>query len=96
MVVIWSNSAKAELRKAYEYIALDSPQNAKTVRDTLIDLSIELSQHPEKHPADKFKKGNDGSWRAFEKYHYRITYRILKDQIRIVRMRHTRKSPVNY
>jgi len=96
MVVVWSNSAKAELRRAYEYIALDSLQNAKIVRDTLIDLTIELHKYPEKHPADKFKKNNDGTWRAFEKYHYRVSYRILKDQIRIVRMRHTSKSPLSY
>ncbi|WP_442591554.1 type II toxin-antitoxin system RelE/ParE family toxin [Pedobacter sp. AW31-3R] len=96
MVVVWSNSAKAELKKAYEYIALDSLQNAKTVRDTLIDLTIELPNHPEKYPSDKLKKDNDGTWRAFEKYHYRISYRILKDQIRIIRMRHTSKSPLNY
>nr|WP_294876771.1 type II toxin-antitoxin system RelE/ParE family toxin [uncultured Pedobacter sp.] len=96
MVVVWSNSAKAELKKAYEYIALDSLQNAKMVRDTLIDLTLDLPKHPEKHPEDKFKKDNDGAWRAFEKYHYRISYRILKDQIRIVRMRHTSKSPLNY
>lgn len=96
MVVVWSDSAKAELKKAYEYIALDSLQNAKMVRDTLIDLTIELPKNPEKYPSDKFKKENDGTWRAFEKYHYRISYRILKDQIRIVRMRHTSKSPLKY
>jgi len=61
MVVVWSNSAKAALRKAYEYIALDSPENAKMVRDTLIDLSIELPKHPKKYPADKFKENNDGT-----------------------------------
>ncbi|WP_184543139.1 type II toxin-antitoxin system RelE/ParE family toxin [Mucilaginibacter sp. FT3.2] len=96
MVVVWSNSAKTELRKAYQYIALDSLQNAIMVRDTLIDSTIELSKNPGKHPADKFKKDNDGTWRAFEKHHYRISYRILKDQIRIVRMRHTSRSPLNY
>ena len=66
------------------------------VRDALIDLTIGLPKHPEKYPSDKFKNDNDGTWRAFEKYHYRITYRILKDEIRIVRMRHTSKSPLNY
>ncbi|MFD1257920.1 type II toxin-antitoxin system RelE/ParE family toxin [Mucilaginibacter terrae] len=96
MVVVWSNSAKAELKKAYEYIALDSLQNAQIVRDTLIDLTIALPKNPEKHPLDQFKKDNDGSWRAFEKYHYRISYRILNEQIRIVRLRHTSKSPLLY
>ncbi|EOR95602.1 plasmid stabilization system [Arcticibacter svalbardensis MN12-7] len=96
MVVVWSNSAKAELRRAYEYITFDSLQNAQLVRDTLIDLTIDLAEHPEKYALDKFKKDNDGTWRAFEKYHYRVSYRILKDQIRIVRMRHTSKSPLTY
>ena len=96
MVVVWSNNAKAELRKAYEYIALDSLENAELVRDTLIDLTIELPKHPDKYPLDKFKTDNDGTWRAFEIYHYRISYRILKDQIRIVRLRHTSMSPQNY
>lgn len=96
MVVVWSNSAKKELRKAYEYIALDSLQNAQLVRDTIIDLTIELAIHPEKHPLDKFKNDNDGNWRAFEKYNYRVSYRILENQIRIVRIRHTSRSPLNY
>lgn len=96
MVVVWSNSAKAELKKVYEYIALDSLENAAMVKDSLIDLTIELPEHPEKYPADKFKKDNDGNWRAFEVYHYRISYRILKDQIRVVRLRHTSRSPLNY
>jgi plasmid stabilization system protein ParE len=96
MVVVWSDSAKAALRKAFDYIALDSIQNAQIFRGTLIDLTIDLSENPEKHPLDKFKKENDGTWRAFEKHHYRISYRIIKNQIRVVRMRHTSKSPLTY
>jgi addiction module RelE/StbE family toxin len=96
MVVVWSKSAKAELKKAFDYIALDSLQNAQIVRDELIDATIELAKNPEKHPFDQFKTENDGSWRAFEKHHYRISYRILKSEIRIVRLRHTSRSPLNY
>ena len=40
MVVVWSNSAKVELRKAFEYIALESLQNAQMIRDTLIVLPL--------------------------------------------------------
>jgi len=50
MVVVWSKSAKAELKKAFEYIALDSRQNAELVRDTLIDMTVDLSSNPDKHP----------------------------------------------
>jgi len=96
MVVVWSDSAKAALKKAYLYITLDSLQNAQMVRDELIDLTINLPENPEKYPPDKFKKDNDGTWRAFEKHHYRISYRVLKNQIRVVRMRHTSQSPLTY
>lgn len=96
MVVAWSKRAIAELLKAYEYIYQDSPKNAAKVRDEIIDLTIELSKHPEAYPPDKYKKNNDGNWRAFEKYRYRISYRIMKKEIRIVRMRHTSRSPLYY
>jgi len=96
MVVVWSDRAKADLQKAYDYIALDSVKNASLVRDTLIDLTAELAADPEKYPLDKFKEGNNGKWRALEKYHYRISYRVTKDLIRIARMRHTKRSPYWY
>lgn len=76
MVVLWSNSAKAELRKAFEYIALDSVQNAELVKNGVIDATIQLAEKPEKYPPDKYKINNDGSWRAFEKYNYRISYKL--------------------
>jgi plasmid stabilization system protein ParE len=96
MVTIWSKRAKTELQKAYLYILMDSVQNAEMVRDDIIDLTIDLAKSPEKHPLDKFKKDNDGTWRAFEKHHYRISYRITPNQIRIVRLRHTSKSPLKF
>jgi len=96
VVTVWSKRARAELQKAYLYILLDSLQNAEMVRDEIIDLTIDLPNHPEKHPLDKFKKDNDGTWRAFEKHHYRISYRITPMEIRIVRLRHTSKSPLNF
>ncbi|MDB4918755.1 type II toxin-antitoxin system RelE/ParE family toxin [Mucilaginibacter sp.] len=96
MVVVWSKSAKAELKKAYLYILLDSLQNAELVRDDIINLTIDLRKYPEKYPLDIFKKNNDGTWRSFEKHHYRISYRITPNEIRIVRLRHTSRSPLNF
>ncbi len=96
MVTVWSNSAKRQLQKAYEYIKLDSLQNAVNVRNEIISRSVELAANPEIFPADKYKQNNDGSYRAFELYSYRISYKIQEDQIRIVRLRHTSRSPKNY
>ena len=96
MVTVWSDHAKGELKRAYDYILQDSPQNAAKVRDEIIDISIELAKHPERFPPDKYKKDNDGNWRAFEKHRYRVVYRIMAKEIRIVRMRHTSRTPLSY
>lgn len=66
------------------------------VIDELILLADKLPDQPEVFPPDKFKKNNDGSWRAFEKFRYRISYRITLKEIRIVRLRHTSRSPLAY
>ncbi len=95
-MVVWSKTASFQLRKAYNYIIKDSFQNGQIVRDEIIALTINLANHPEKYPLDRFKKNNDGSFRAFEIHHYRISYRILKSQIIIVRLRHTSMSPLLY
>ena len=94
MVAVWSKRARAGLLKAYKYIYKDSPQNAVKVRDEIIDVTINLSKHPEFYPPDKFKKDNDGRWRAFELHKYRISYLITKQKyelyaygIQVVRLR---------
>lgn len=96
MVTIWSRQAMAELKRAYEYILQDSPQNAVQVKNEIIDITIDLPKHPQKYPPDKYKENNDGTWRAFEKYSYRISYRIMPDEIRIVRLRHVGRNPLSY
>ncbi len=96
MVIFWESEAKRELRRAYEYILQDSFQNAVTVRQAIIDEVLSLPSNPQKFNLDKYKKNNDGSWRAFEKYRYRISYRVKKNEIRIVRLRHTSRSPQTY
>jgi len=69
MVTVWTPKAIAELRKAFDYISLDSSQNAQKFVDEIITLADKIPAHPEMFPSDKYKKANDGTWRAFEKYH---------------------------
>lgn len=96
MVIVWNNTAKNEFRKAYQYIAGDSFQNAENFKKEMVAAILALTEFPERYRTDKYKKNNDGTWRAFEKHRYRISYRILKNEIRIVRMRHTSRSPLMY
>ncbi len=96
MVTVWSKKATLQLQQAFDFIKQDSLQNAEKVRDEIIDITIDIVNHPEKYSLDKYKTTNDGSYRSFEIHRYRISYRITKDFIRIVRMRHTSRSPLNY
>jgi len=96
MVTRWSRIAESQLKKAFEYIRKDSYQNAIKVRQDIVAMSESLSVNPERFPPDKFKMNNDGSYRAFELHHYRISYVILKEVVLIVRLRHTAMSPLLY
>jgi addiction module RelE/StbE family toxin len=94
--IIFDNDAKQQLRKAIEYIRKDSVQNAEKVKNAIINSIKELSKNPEMHPLDKYRLNNDGNFRAYEIYKYRITYHLSAKQIRIIRIRHTKMNPLTY
>lgn len=94
--VNWNTSALAKLHEICNYIRQDSPQNAVMVRKELLTITRSLAAQPEKFPLDKYKTGNDGTYRAFEKYRYRVIYRVLKTEVKIINIRHTSMNPVEY
>jgi plasmid stabilization system protein ParE len=94
--VVWSPRAMQQLEKAYEYILKDSFQNAEKVREDILDSTRKIVNHPEIYAPDKYRKNNDGSFRAYELHHYRIAYQITTDKIIIVRVRHTKMEPRQY
>ncbi|WP_369427811.1 type II toxin-antitoxin system RelE/ParE family toxin [Membranihabitans maritimus] len=55
-----------------------------------------MADHPGKYPPDKFKTDNDGSYRAFEKFSYRVAYKIKEKEIAILRIRHVKQEPKEY
>lgn len=96
MQVIWSLPAQRHLMECYEYILLDSYQNAEKVKNDILSSTNKLAKHPEIHPVDKFKKENDGSFRAYEIHHYRIAYKVEEQRVIIIRVRHTNMEPLPY
>ncbi|MCY7311924.1 MAG: type II toxin-antitoxin system RelE/ParE family toxin [Bacteroidota bacterium] len=94
--VIWPLPAQTQLAEIYKYILKSSYQNAEKVKADILASSRKLPANPEMYPADKYRKDNDGSFRAYELYHYRIAYRITEQEIIIVRVRHTAIEPRNY
>lgn len=88
----WPLKVQRQLEKAYNYILADSFQNAEKLKNDILLSTRKLSANPEMYPLDK----NDGSFRAYELHHYRISYRILQNEIVIVRIRHTSMKPKKY
>ena len=92
----WNKSAFKQFDDAVAYIEKDSTVNGEKFRtDILFKIDL-LLKHPERYAPDKYKSKNDGSFRAFELHHYRISYRYIKDEVRILRIRHTKMNPKNY
>jgi plasmid stabilization system protein ParE len=95
-VVVWNIRASIYFRKAYEYIMDESYTNAEKVRNGIVKVIDNLPANPGKYLLDKFKKNNQGNYRAFEKYSYRIAYKHTDNEVRIIRMRHVKQEPKEY
>ena len=95
--VVWDTEARAYFKEAIKFIRKKSPQGAETVKKTIlqgIDLLAEgRVLHFEK---DRLKAENDGEYRAFVSYDYRITYKITPENIQVLRVRHTSQEPFEY
>lgn len=92
----WDVDARLQLRELYKYIRKDSLSNAEKVRKDIVVAVSLLNKHPERYPADRDKKDNDGSYRAFDLHKFRISYRIVALEIRILRVRNARREPLPY
>ncbi len=94
--VIWSDTAKEQLKEVYKYIKKDSEINAKKVRTQILLSTRLLATGKEIYKADELKEDNKGNYRAYIIYSYRITYKIETDTIQILRVRHTSREPLKH
>jgi plasmid stabilization system protein ParE len=94
--LVWTKRSQLQMKAAYNYISEDSPKNAAKVIEDIAVAVNKASTNPEFYGPDKYKINNDNSYRAFEKYHYRIVYRFTKNIIRVLRVRHTKMEPKTY
>src|SRR4051794_12982411 len=92
----WNKKAIDQFEKAISYIEEDSIANADKFKVDILSRIDGLLNQPEMFSVDKFKVNNDGTFRAFELHSYRISYRYKNDEIRIIRVRHTKMNPIRY
>ena len=89
--VIWSVNAIASIQHVYDYIYIQSPQNADLVVETLFDLGDELNIFPEKNPIEPLFSLNE--IRFFPKWNFKIVYRIELHRIYILDVFSTKQIP---
>ncbi|TRX40062.1 type II toxin-antitoxin system RelE/ParE family toxin [Flavobacterium restrictum] len=81
-LVEWSEDSIFSLQSIYDYIFIESPQNANFVVDTLLDLGEKLNVFPEKNPKEPLY--NSEKIRFFPKWNYKIIYSIEENRIYIL------------
>lgn len=94
--VIWSNIAKDQLKEIFKYIKKDSLQAAEHVKAKILESTKSLETGITIYQADILKDNNNGGYRAYTIFSYRITYKIEKDFVYILRVRHTSREPLEY
>lgn len=94
--IYWDDKARLYFKQAIQFIKQESPQGADAVKCAVIEHVSVLKNNPEIYESDRFKIDNDGSYRAFTVYSYRITYKLTPSKVFILRMRHTSQNPILY
>jgi plasmid stabilization system protein ParE len=94
--IVWTRRSQQQIRHAYEHISKESLQTASKVMEAIVIAVNKAAGNPAYYNPDKCKKNNDGSYRAFEKHRYRVSYRFTGNVIRVLRVRHTSMEPKKY
>lgn len=91
MKIVWREKASNDLEDIFNFIQLQSPQNAVMVFSEIYNLVNSLTIFPERNPIDK--SVNDPNVRFAVVWNYKITYSIEEDVIVILRIFGTRQHP---
>ena len=94
--IVWDDQASKQFNELLEYLSKESEAAVSIVGNAILDEIEQLVLHSKLHPLDRFKKRNDGNYRACVVYSYRISYYLESDNIYILRVRHTSREPLEH
>jgi len=96
--VIWDKFALDEFKEILTYLEKQSVEAPKIVKNALMERLYAVQKNPDMYELDKLKEPADNEFRAFVVFSFRLTYQVKADlkQIRILRIRHTRREPLGY
>lgn len=88
-MVIWTKSAKTDLRNIHDFIAKDSKFYAKKVVQEIAEKTDILETHP--LIGRKVAEVGDETIREISLYAYRIIYQLLNGQVFVLTVAHKRQ-----
>lgn len=91
MQIIWHSKAYKDLNDNVKYIAKQSPQNARMVLNTLLELPNSLKTFPFAYPKEPYY--NNENIRYISKWSFKIVYFVNGDTITIMRVFNTNMRP---
>lgn len=94
--VLWDTEAFLYLQEALKFIRKKSPSGSEKVKKAILSQIEDIRINPWIYEPDKLRYSNDGAYRAFVVYDYRVTYKITASAIIILRVRHTSQEPLEY
>ena len=96
--IVWTLTSQNQLEDIYFYL-LEETKNftiPDKVIDSLVDSVLILKTNWKIYETDEMRIPINENYRAFEKLNYRISYKITKKIIFIIRVRHTSRNPKFY
>ena len=76
--IVWTKRSLRNLKKIFDYIGKELSKSATKVTHDIARGMEKAQSNPLIYNADKYKTNNNGNYRAFEKHHYRVVYKIEK------------------
>lgn len=94
MKIKWNKLAVKQFLEIIQYLEDNDLLNyAEKIEIRILSKINSLPNHLNTFQIDRLKKNNDGSFFAFEIDRYRISFRKINQEIRILRVRHSSRRP---
>jgi toxin ParE1/3/4 len=87
----WSQRARADLKAIHDYIAKDSPTNAKVVARDILARAAAVPETP--RIGRRVPELDDPEIREVPAHSWRIIYQLRSDEVFIVTLVHRRRAP---
>lgn len=96
--IVWTSTSQEQLKDIYFYLLEETKSFTipDKVIDSIVDSVLILKTDWEIYEIDEMRIPINEKYRAFEKFNYRISYKITEKTIYIIRVRHTSRNPKFY